>query len=312
MTYAALIQPILWAIAGGASLFFVGRALLAWRRKAPRRSLRGVVIALLAAVVVVPAIGVVPAGYRGVVYQWNGGVDSRERGEGVTLLIPWLQHLTTTSVRTQKVFSNKIFAQSLDLQEITVVASVNYHVRPVEAAELYQEVGPQYPSIIVQPALYQRMKAAVGQVRAEDFALSRGEIALAVQAQLESQLAGYGLVVEYVNVEDAIFDPAFVKAVKQKVIAEQTAKKEQNLVAAKRAIKQQTIITAEATARAIKIEAVGQAKANKKIAESITPALLRWKWLVTWNGMVPSTLVAGGSDVSLFLNGAETYQSYGP
>ena len=312
MTYAALIQPVLWAIAGGASLFFVGRALLAWRRKAPRRSLRGVVIALLAAVVVVPAIGVVPAGYRGVVYQWSGGVHPTERGEGVTLLIPWLQHLTTTSVRTQKVFSNKIFAQSSDLQEITVVASVNYHVRPAEAAELYQEVGPQYPSIIVQPALYQRMKAAVGLVLAEDFAKGRAELALTVQKQLESQLAGYGLVVEYVNVEDAIFDPAFVKAVKKKVIAEQKAKEQENLIAAQAAIKQQTIINAEATALAIKIEAQGQAKANRKIAESITPALLRWQWLVTWNGMVPTTLVSGGSDVSLFLNGAETHQYGGP
>lgn len=312
LTYAELIQPVLWLIAGGASVFFSARALLAWRRKAPSRSIRGAVIALLAAFVVVPAIGVVPAGHRGVVYSWTGGVSPSERGEGVTLLIPWLQHLTKTSVRTQKVFSSKVFAQSLDLQEITVVASVNYHVRPDYAAELYQEVGPQYQSTVIQPALFQRTKAAVGLVKAENFASSRSGLATTVQEQLESQLAGYGIVVEYVNIEDAIFDPAFVKAVKRKVIAEQKAMEQENLIAAQAAIKQQTIIKAQATAQAIQIEATAQAKANLKIAASVTPALLRWRWLVVWNGMLPSTLVGDSGQVSLFLPTGESYGGYTP
>jgi regulator of protease activity HflC (stomatin/prohibitin superfamily) len=298
VTYAALIQPVLWLIAIGTAAFFVGRAFLSWRRKqSPKRSLIYVGAALLAVFVVVPAIGVVPAGSRGVVYRWNGGVDPRVRGEGVTFIVPWFQHLTVSSVRTQKVYSSKVFAQSADLQEITVVASVNFHVDPDRAAYLYQHVGQGYQSIVVQPALFQRTKAAVGQIKAIDFAIERDTLANTIQTQLTSQLAGYGIVVEYVNIEDAIFDPRFVEAVKAKVIAKQNAQEQFNLIAARTAVKQQTIIDAEATARSVLIQATAQAKANQKISASVTPALLRWQWLVVWNGTLPSTLVgknAGG------------------
>ena len=304
MTYAALIQPILWLLTGGTAALFVVRALLRWRRHKPlgRSSFVGVGGALLAAAVLVPAVGVVPAGYRGVVYRWDGGVDPRERGEGVTLIAPWIQHLTVSSVRTQKVFSSKVFAQSADLQEITVVASINYHVDPAKAAELYQKVGPLYASTVIQPALFQRTKAAIGQIKAEDFALSRDALATTIQEQLTSQLDGYGIVVEFVNIEDAIFDPAFVQAVKNKIIAQQKAKEQHNLIAARQAQKQQTIINAQATARAVLIKARAQAQANRKIAASVTDVLLRWQYLVTWDGVLPTTLVGAGQNPSLFLN----------
>lgn len=303
MSYASLIQPVLWMIFGGTSAIFLSRGLIFRRRGDPsRRSFHVAVASLLVALIVVPAIGVVPAGHRGVIYRWSGGVDPHERGEGVTLIVPWVQHIMISSVRTQKVFSNKVFAQSADLQEITVVASVNFHVQPDEAAELYQRVGPQYVSTVIQPALFQRTKAAVGQIKAIDFAIKRDQLARTIQDQLTSQLSSYGIVVEYVNIEDAIFDPAFVRAVKAKVIARQQAAQQRNLIAAKRALKTQTIIDAQAQARSILIKANAQAEANRKIAASITPDMLRWQWIATWDGTLPTTLVGAGRSPSLFLN----------
>lgn len=304
MTYVALIQPVIWGIFGSVALYFLVRAVRNRRDGyVVKRSIRNAGLALLASVIIVPMIGVVPAGYRGVVYQWNGGVQKTPRGEGVTLMVPWLQHLTVMSVRTQKLYSSKIYAQSADLQEITVVASVNYYVDPAKAPYLYQHVGLQYPSTVIQPALYQRTKAAVGQIQAIDFAKQRDSLAQTIQQQLTDQLAGYGIVVQYVNIEDAIFDPAFVAAVKAKIIAHQQALQQQNLIAAKRALKEQTIINAQATARATLIKAQAQAKANRLVAASVTPNLLGWQYLSTWNGNLPSTLVTGSSgNPALFLN----------
>lgn len=312
MTYAALIQPVIWAMFGGLAAFFLVRAFRN-RKNAPvvKRSLRRASLALLASFLVVPAIAVVPAGFRGVVYQWNGGVQQTPRGEGVSFLLPWLQHLTVMSVRTQKLYSDKVFSQSADLQEITVVASVNFHVNPAKAPYLYQRVGLQYPSTIIQPALYQRTKAAVGQIQAIDFAKQRDSLALTIQKQLTDQLAGYGIIVDYVNIEDAIFDPAFVRAVKAKIIAHQQALQQQNLIAARRALKTQTIINAEATARSVLIKATAQAKANRLVASSVTPSLLGWQYLVTWNGTLPTTLVGSGQSPSLFLNVPAAASVYG-
>ncbi len=304
MSYASLIQPVLWAIFGGACLVFAVRALQAWRNKKPFRTLLITAASLLfVALIIIPAIGVVPPGHRGIVYRWDGGIDPRERGEGVTLIAPWIQHINISSVRTQKLYSPKIYAQSSDLQEITVVASVNFHVEPDKAADLYQKVGPDYAQTVIQPALFQRTKAAVGQTKAEDFALEREHLARTIQRHLIAQLSGYGISVEYVNIEDAIFDPAFVAAVKNKIIAQQKAKEQTNLIAAQAAIKEQTIIKAQATARSVLIRAQAQAKANKKIASSVTGALLQWQWLVKWNGTLPSTLLggSGNNNPALFL-----------
>jgi len=318
MTYAALIQPVLWLITGGAAIFFAVRAFLGWRRQRPfKTSLYLAAGAMVLAFLVVPAIGVIPAGHRGIVYRWSGGIDPRVRGEGVTLIVPWIQHITISSVRTQKLYSNKVFAQSADLQEITVVASVNYHVDPKSAAKLYQDVGPDYPDTVIQPALFQRTKAAVGQIKAEDFALKRDSLSKSIQEQLTSQLSGYGIIVEYVNIEDAIFDPAFVQAVKNKIIAQQEAKEQQNLIAARQAQKTQRIIAAQAAAQSTLIKAKAQARANQKIASSVTVPLLQWQYLVKWVGILPTTLVTGGQNPSLFLNipsAAPTTSSgpYGP
>ena len=306
MIYEELISPALWAVAICATGGFVVRAWRKARKGNTRFGFRAPLLALLSTVLVVPTIGIVPPGHRGVVYNANGGVSTAERGEGFTLLIPWMQHMTNLSVRTQKLYSSKVFAQSLDLQEITVVASVNYHIEPSKAAEIYRGIGLTYKDTVIQPALFQRTKAAIGLVRAEDFALSRGELAETIQGQITEQLSDYGIIVEFVNIEDAIFDPAFVQAVKEKVIAEQEAAEQERLIAAQAAIKEQTIINAEATARSILIEATAQADANELLAKSLSPELLRWKWLVQWDGILPQTVV-GGSDATILLDGRSGY-----
>lgn len=296
-----LFQLILWAIIGAGAVLFIALAL--WRRRKGRSIKTYLITAAalaVAAVFIVPAVGIVPAGHRGVVYEWSGGVNATERDEGFTLLVPWAQHLIPLSVQTQKVYSDKVFSQSLDLQEITVVASVNYHVKADQAAELYQGVGQLYPETVIKPALFQRTKAAIGQVKAEDFAKAREQLAATIQEQLTAQLSTYGIVVEFVNIEDAIFDPAFVAAVKKKIIAEQKAQEEQNLIAAAEAVKQQTIIAAQATAQSVKIEATAQAQANDKLQASLTPTLLQWRWMLEWDGKLPNTLV-GDKNANLLL-----------
>ncbi len=306
MSYANLIQPVLWLIFGGATAFLGVKALLAKKKNKPvKKWLYAAAVAGVFALVIVPSIAVVPAGYRGVVYRWDGGVDPNARGEGVSFIVPWFNHINTMSVRTQKVYSPTIYAQSSDLQEITVVGSVNYHVNPKLAPHLYQAVGPAYAQTVIQPALFQRVKAEVGQIKAIDFAVERQHLATKIGQELNDQLKGYGIVVEYVNIEDAIFDPKFVAAVKNKIIAQQFAAQQRNLIAARAAMKQQTIINAQAQARSILIRANAQAAANIKISKSLllTPLFLKYTALKQWNGALPSTLVGDLAKILLGIGG---------
>lgn len=310
MRYEIIVPLMLTAAAVLVVGFHLIKAIMASKRRRGRRTssssdaARHWMIAGLSALVgfiVIPAIGIVPAGYRGVVYSGAGGVLESERGEGFTIIIPWFQHMQLMSVRTQKFFSDKIYAQSEDLQEITVVASVNYHVDPSRAAELYRDVGPDYAQTIIMPALFQQTKAAVGRVHAEDFAANRTELADEIRSAIASQVGHYGIVIEYVNIEDAIFDPAFILAVKNKVIASQTAEEQRRLVRAEKYKKQQAIVQAEAKAQSILIEAKAQARANALVAKSLTNELLQWRSINEWDGVLPQTLVTGSEGTPILL-----------
>ena len=134
------------------------------------------------------ALVVTPPGHRGVVYSQSGGVITAERVEGLSFIIPLVQSAVQIDVRTQK-YEVEAFAQTKDLQEITVPIAVNYHVDPRLAAELYQEVGRDYERVVIRPAVLQHAKAAVGQVRAVDFAVQRAQLATDIASTLEAELA---------------------------------------------------------------------------------------------------------------------------
>lgn len=257
--------------------------------------------ALMAATaLIVPALAVVPAGHRGVVYSATGGISEVERPEGFSVIVPLLQHVYSMNVRTQRFFTDKAFAQTLDLQEVTLVISVNYHVVPDQAAELYREVGTGFSETVVAPAVLQLVKERVGLVAAADFAGSRATLASDIRTVLSDQLEGYGIAVEYVNIEDAIFDPAFIQAVKDKVIADQEAAEQRRLIDAVDAQREQAVIQAEGRAASILIEAEAQAEANALVASTLTADLLVWREIVQWNGILPTTQVNGG-DASLLI-----------
>jgi regulator of protease activity HflC (stomatin/prohibitin superfamily) len=198
------------------------------------------------------------------------------------------------NVRTQKV-EIEAFAQSKDLQEVTVKTSVNYHIDPTQAAELYDELGGNYEETVIAPAVLQRTDAEVGLIEALDFAAKRGELATNIQAALELQLGGYGIVVEYVNIEDAIFQSAFIQAVEVKVIAGQTVETELRLIDAAKHLADQVVEAAEGEAAAIIAVANAQANANDVIDASLTSDVLLWQRILQWDGILPSTLL-GASD----------------
>lgn len=304
--YEVLIQPALYA----AAVIAVCVALLkgAGRRDGKLRLARGAGrragLVLAVAALIVPAVVVTPPGHRAAIYNLSGGVSPIERGEGVSLIIPYAETARMVNVRTRVFTDGEVYAQSSDLQEITVQIAVNYHVDPDLAAELYQRVGLDYEKTIIRPAVLQLVKQEVGLVKAADFAINREPLARAIESELTAQLAGFGVTVEYVNIEDAIFDPDFIRAVKEKVVADEIADKEQRLVAAETARKQQQIIQAEAVEQRKLIEARGESAAIETIAAALgfTPdQYLQWLLIGRWTGDLPQTLLGDPGEFGVLL-----------
>ncbi len=305
--YEVIILPFLYVVSALAVLITLvrgiqrtetgtaedGLATHRWGYNTRNLKIAGMILGVAA--IIIPSLVVTPPGHRAAIYSMFGGVSTQERPEGLSLVFPYAQTPHQINVRTQKI-EIEAFAQSKDLQEVTVKTSVNYHIDPTQAAELYDELGGNYEETVIAPAVLQRTDAEVGLIEALDFAAKRGELATSIQTALELQLGGYGIVVEYVNIEDAIFQSAFIASVEQKVIAGQTVETELRLVDAAQSIADQVVKAAEGEAAAIIAVANAQADANDVIDASLTNDVLLWQRINRWDGILPATLLSAGDD----------------
>lgn len=231
-----------------------------------------------------------PYGHQAVIWS-VGGVNYEERQPGWSFVFRPFQSVYLMNVREQRYVTlneegkANAFVQSKDLQEITVRASLVYRVQPDQAAELYDQVGPEYAKAIIEPIFFDAIKEASGQRPALSFAEELASIANDIEAIVTLPLAERGIQVVSVALEDAVFDPDFILSVKEKVIADQEAAEQQRLVAAERAKLEQVKLQAEA--QMARAEELG-----------LTPAqYLELLWLDKWNGQLPGTVVGEGSDV---------------
>ena len=87
---------------------------------------------------------------------------------------------------------------------------------------------------------------------------------------------------------------AVVKAINDKVQANQLAQQKQNELAQSTADANKEVAKTEGYARSLMIRAEAEAASNRKIADSITPNLIQLRMLEKWNGVMP-TVQSGGS-----------------
>ena len=69
-----------------------------------------------------------------------GAVEDTELDEGLHFKIPFIQRVVQINNRTQKI-ETEGSASSKDLQIVSYVVAVNYHVNDDSSASLYQNVG---------------------------------------------------------------------------------------------------------------------------------------------------------------------------
>ena len=154
------------------------------------------------------------------------------------------------------------------------------------------------------PAVLQLAKEEVGLVKAADFAINRQQLARDIEVGLTQQLSGFGIVVEYVNIEDAIFDEQFILAVKNKVIADEEAARQERLIEAERAKKEQVILQAEAEEQRRLIEARGESEAIAEVASALdftSAEYLDWLLIGRWTGILPTTLIGDAGQFGVLI-----------
>jgi prohibitin 2 len=254
---------------------------------------------------------IIAPGHRGVVVTL-GRVEETVLGEGFHLIIPpVVRQAVPMDVRTKKLEVDAGAASS-DLQWIDVTGVLNYHLNPQTVNKLYQEVGLDYESIIIVPALQEAIKAATAQFRVERILVEREVLKNIIQDNLTSRLAVNDIIVVQLSLSNIEFSDEFNLAIERKQVAEQAAlQKQYELQAAQIDVeitlaladgeRKAAIIAAEGRAQSRRVEAEVEALALQLIAEQLrdNPDLIRYEWATRLSPGVRTVLLPAGQEIIL-------------
>ncbi len=241
---------------------------------------RGIVILVLV-VLFFLSTTIVQAGERGVVLRL--GSVNRVMEEGFHFNIPFVERVKILNVQTQKEQVDAMSA-SKDLQTVTTTVALNYNLDPKSVEVLWEKIGKDYKSRVIDPAIQEAVKASTAKFTAEQLVTDRSEVRDEIKKNLTKRLKAEYILVTEVSIVNFGFSKSFDDAIEAKVTAEQ------NALAAKNKLKQvefeaeQRITQAKAEAEAIAIQA--EAIQSQGGAEYVN-----LKAIEKWDGDLPNYMM---------------------
>lgn len=232
------------------------------------------------------SVVVVPAGYRGVIFDRFKGIQSTQLNEGMNFVIPFAQDATLFDVRIQKVEFTAT-AASKDMQSVHTKVALNFNIVPEQVSSVFKEYGLGYAEKVVHPAVQEAVKAATARYSAEELITKREEVKGQIHDILAKHMGQAHLRLVETYITDFDFSQEFSRAIESKQIAEQQVLK------SKRDLERVIIESDQKVAQA-KAEAQGL----KMQKEAITPQLLELRKIEAqklaiekWNGEMPSVMM---------------------
>ena len=262
----------------------------------PFRLVGLILVVVFAVIFLSSSFVVIPAGHTGVALTF-GKVEDVVLQEGLHFKVPFVQKIVVVDNRIVKLDVNTE-AFSKDLQTITTVVAVNYHVGKENSQTLYKNVGMGFEEVLITPAVNEVLKAVTAKYTAVELVSSRAEVSMLLDEGLNEKLNSYGIFINELNIINWDFSEEYINAVEAKQVAEQNliktrTEQEQALVIANTEA-QKRIIAAEAEANEIKVLAEANAESNRIITESISELLIKYQTVAKWDGKLPT--VMAGSD----------------
>ncbi len=250
-----------------------------------------ILILILVLIIVFTGVYEVEAGNIGVVTRF--GAVNRVAYPGINFKLPFIEKVVPLSIRTQK-DEVPATAMSENLQVVTSLIAVNYHLDGSRAEEVYQNVGSNYAEIIVAPAIQNTFKAVTAQFSAEELITKRDEVRMMAEEELTKQLEPYYIVVENFNIVSFDFSEEYQNAIEAKQVAQQQVE-----------TSKQKLAQAEIDAQTVIAQAQGQADAQKALNDTgaLTEEYLQYLFLTKWNGVLPSVMgsVSPMIDISRYM-----------
>ena len=185
-----------------------------------------------------------------------GSVQSGTLEPGLHIVTPIVQHVAIIDTRVQPHEFQEIDAASAEYQTVKLTGVMNYHVDGQFASDLYQRVGTDFASKVIDPAFNDFIKTVVPAYKVDQILGARDEIRSKAKDALAANLAQYHIIVDDIYIANISFSDEFQRAIEAKQVAQQQVQTETQILAQKRIQAEQAVAQAQ-----------GQADSNVKLAE---------------------------------------------
>lgn len=214
-----------------------------------------------------------------------GKIVGTTANEGIVFKLPY-EKLQKVNIKVQK-YENKeeLSTSTKDMQIVEhIKVSVNYQVNGDKAVDLYKRVGTKYQTTVLEPTIQETIKSVISKYTAAELVTKRSEVALDINETLNERLINYGITSIAVAINNFDFSDAYNQAIEKKAVAEQEAQTSKN-----------QLEKAKIDAERKKVEAEGEAAANKTKEKTLTDNIIKQQFINKWNGQLPN--VIGGNGV---------------
>ncbi len=326
------ISSLLQGLASFAWIGFIGILVTISVRASRRQPVGGLSTAAIVLVVAALVLTTIGAGIvfiepdeLGVVVTvlGEGGIRPDPLDSGLHWIVPFAerveryprvnQNYTMSSVADEGQVNgdDSIQVRTKDGQQVLIDASVIYAVDPLKVVTLYSTWRFNYEEQLVRTQARGVIREVASQYGVEEIvSTKRGEMEQMIDDELAAIFAENNLVLRDFVLRNIRFSDEYALAVEQKQIAEQQAQQAKFVVESKKQEAEQArqiaqgqadaaVIAAQGAAEARLIQAEAEAKANQLLAQSLTPELVQYQYILKLAPGVQTMFIPSGNQFIL-------------
>lgn len=328
MSIAGVFQAIA-VVAWLAFIVLLGMILVRGGRGQPVKGFTTLLIILLVAAILLTSVGAglvfLQADQYAIVvsaFQPNG-YRAQALGPGLHWIIPFFENVRIYSIARQSYTmsiapsegsrpgDDSIEARTKDGQQVRVDGSVIYSIDPAHIIDLHITWQNRYEDGVVRPVVRAAIREAVSQYGVEEIVTTkRADLEQAITNSIAEGLSANNLVLSEFLLRNIAFSDEYASAVEQKQIAQQQAQQAAYVVEQRRQEAEQArqqaqgqadaaVIAAKGAADARLIQAEAEARANQLLAQSITPQLLQYQYILKLAPSVQTIFIPSGNQFIL-------------
>lgn len=282
-------------------------------------------VAVIAAVLIFMSWRTIDPGFVGIVFDKASHKVTNTLEPGWVLINPFTKSVTRYPVSVQTLVmvqqaqegqvagDDSVKVGTREGQTMNVDVGVQYSVERAQAADLYQTWAGAPIERIEENLVRQVTRSALNDVASqygweEIYGEKRLEYTQKVSAMLIERFGSKHVKFESLNLRGWHLPENLQKALDQKIAAQQAAEQQSFSLKQAEIKAMQDKVQAEGEANALRARAQGeadattirakaQAEANKQLSASLTPDLIRYQALQTWDGKLP--VFSGGGATPL-------------